>query len=145
MPRRVRSHIPADARSEPSLAPKHLTKQEFGRRLYRLMINKRWTQSELARKADMSRDNISRFVRGTSLPTPQSLEKLAKALGVNEEELFPNQIESAIDADNPSFEFKESPGMPGVAWIRVNRLVTIATALKIADLLSNDNAAIDRK
>lgn len=104
------------------------------------MIKKGWTQSELARKAELPRDSISVYIRGKSLPTPISAGKLAKALGVKPEEILPNHIESAIDEDSPAFELKQSPNTPGTAWLRVNRLVTMAVGLKIAELLANDNA-----
>lgn len=141
MPKTVRTHIGGDAPTERSLTPKHLTKQQFGKRLYRLMVDKGWTQSELARRADLPRDAISVYVRGKSLPTPQSLTKLAAALSVSEVQLLPNHAESAIDEDNPSFEMKASPNSPNVVWLRVNRLVTMQTAVQIAGLLNADKAA----
>lgn len=135
----VRTHMIGDS-SISKLAPAHLTKQDFGKRLYTLMLSKGWTQSELARQADLPRDSVSTYVRGKSLPTPVSLEKLAAALGVEPAELMPNHVESAIDSDMPALEMKVSPNQPGVAWLRVNRLVTTQTALKIMTLLEEDNA-----
>lgn len=135
----VRTHMIGDS-SISKLAPAHLTKQDFGKRLYTLMLSKGWTQSELARQADLPRDSVSTYVRGKSLPTPVSLEKLATALGVEPAELMPNHVESAIDNDMPALEMKVSPNQPGVAWLRVNRLVTTQTALKIMTLLEEDNA-----
>lgn len=46
MSRNPRAHIGAmnDTETDESLRPKHLTKQEFGRRLYRLMLAKGWTR-----------------------------------------------------------------------------------------------------
>lgn len=143
MARRVRTHVLTDAASDVALAPKHLTKQEFGKRSYNLMVRKGWHQSELARQSGLPRDSISVYVRGRSLPTPTSLTQLADALGVKPEELLPNHVESAIDADNPAMEFRVSPNAPGVAWLRVNRLVTTTTALKIMEML-NDDHAVDR-
>jgi len=140
MARKIRTHMLGDSPSDTTLVPKHLTKQQFGKRVYRLMLEKGWTQSELARQAGLPRDAISVYVRGRSLPTPVSLQALAKALDVNEAELLPNHVESAIDEDNPSFEMKASAGAPGVVWLRVNRLVTMATAIKIADMLEGDRA-----
>ena len=137
MPNRVRTHLPTDAAPD-VLVPKHLTKQEFGKRVYRLMLAKGWSQSELSRQADLPRDSISTYVRGKSLPTPQNLASLASALGVPEAELLPNHIESAIDHDNPAFEMRVSPGAPGMAWLRVNRAVSWGVAIKIADLLEHD-------
>lgn len=140
MPNRVRTHAVADNAATMALAPKHLTKQDFGRRLYKLMMGKRWNQSELARQSGLPRDSISTYIRGKSLPTPTNLQSLAEALGVPAEELLPNQIESAIDEDTPSLDIKVSPGSTNVAWLRVNRLVTVKTALKVAELLEADDA-----
>ncbi|CDZ55033.1 helix-turn-helix domain-containing protein [Neorhizobium galegae] len=137
MTNRVRSHIASDTPTL-NMAPSHLTKQEFGKRVYRLMIGKGWTQSELARQSGLPRDSISVYVRGKSLPTPQSLETLAKALDTTPEELLPNHVESAIDEDHPSLEMKVSPNAPNVAWLRINRLVTVGAALKIMEILNDD-------
>lgn len=143
MPRKVRTHIATDAPTDMPLAPKHLTKQEFGKRLYNLMLRKGWHQSELARRANLPRDSISVYVRGRSLPTPTNLAILADTLGVRPEELLPNHVESAIDADNPAIEFRVSPNAPSVAWLRINRLVSVRTALQIMELVENDDA-VDR-
>lgn len=118
---------------------KHLSKQEFGRRIYTLMNAQGWHQSELARKSGLTRDSISTYINGKVFPTPQKLAKLAKALEVPPESLLPNHLESAIDADMPSFEMRVSPNAPGTAWLRVNRLVSVKTAVRIADLLQEDD------
>ena len=140
MPNKVRTHLVGDSTTASALAPKHMTKQQFARRLYQLMLAKGWNQSELGRQADLPRDAISVYVRGKSLPTPQNLKSLADALGDTEAELLPNHIESAIDEDAPDFELRASPGASNVAWLRVNRLVTFTTGLKIAELLEADRA-----
>lgn len=140
MPSKVRTHITGDTLPDHVLAPTHLTKQQFGKRLYKLMLGKGWHQSELHRQSGLPRDSISTYIRGKSLPTPQSLQKLAEALGVKPEELLPNHTESAIDEDTPSFEMKVSPNAPNTAWLRVNRLVSMPSALKIADILAHDDA-----
>jgi transcriptional regulator with XRE-family HTH domain len=104
------------------------------------MLTKGWTQSELARQSGLPRDSISVYVRGKSLPTPSSLKTLAEALDVSPEELLPNHVEGAIDADTPSLEMRVSPNAPGVAWLRINRLVTTRVAVRIMDLLETDDA-----
>jgi transcriptional regulator with XRE-family HTH domain len=137
MAKRVRTHI-SDSQTDPDLRPKHLTKQEFGKRLYKLMIGKGWHQSELARRADVARDSVSTYIRGISLPEPGNLERLANALGVDPVDLLPNHIEAAIDNDVPSLEMKVSGSDPRVAWLRINRLVSTATCLKVVELLGGD-------
>jgi transcriptional regulator with XRE-family HTH domain len=128
----------ADSQTDPELRPKHLTKQEFGRRLYQLMNRKGWHQSELARKAGVARDSISTYIRGVSMPDPGNLQKLAEALGVSTDELLPNHVEAAIDNDVPAMEMKVSGTDPRMAWLRVNRLVSTTTCLKIVELLGAD-------
>lgn len=137
MVRNARTHI-TDDQTPAAPVPKHLTKQEFGNRLYSLMLGKGWNQSELAKRADMGRAAISTYIRGRSIPTPQSVERLAKALGVSSSYLLPNIVESAIDEDTPSFEMKVSTSALGTAWLRVNRAVSLTTAVKIAELLEAD-------
>ncbi len=138
MPNKVRTHMDADTMSDGKMMPKHLTKQEFARRIYNLMVGRGWTQSELARQADLPRDSVSVYMRAKSLPTPQSLQKLARALGVPAEELLPNHLEHAMDEENPAFDMKVSNANPSKAWVRVNRLVNFSTATKIAELLEAD-------
>jgi transcriptional regulator with XRE-family HTH domain len=135
-----RTHIP-DSLSAGSLAPKHLTKQEFAKRLYRLMLKRGWNQSELARRANLPRDSVSTYIRAKVMPTQQSAQRLAAALGVTPEDLMPNFVESAIEEDTPSLEMKVSVNAPNKAWLRVNRLVSLATAARVIDLIEAENAA----
>jgi transcriptional regulator with XRE-family HTH domain len=137
MANRVRTFV-GDSPTDPDLRPKHLSKQEFGRRLYRLMAAKGWHQSELARQAGIARDSVSTYIRGVSLPEPGNLKLLAQALGVEPDDLLPNHVEAAIDNDVPSLEMKVSSSDARIAWLRVNRLVTTTTAAKIVEILSAD-------
>lgn len=142
MARKVRTHLTDTSKApQQELLPKHLTKQEFGKRLYRMMLNKGWTQSELSRQAGLPRDSISVYVRGRSLPTPLNAEKLARAFGVSVRDILPNLVESAIDEDQPAFEMRASVNAPSVVWLRINRAVSLSTAVKVAELLQQDNVA----
>ena len=142
MTRSTRFHV--DELPDGHLMPKHLTKQQFGRRLYQLMLARGWNQSELARQAGLPRDSISTYVRGVALPTPKSLQALSKALDMLPAEVLPNAIEAAVDEDHPSFEMKVSPSAPSTAWLRVNRLVSLSTATKIAELIESDHVGAAR-
>lgn len=142
MPRKIRTHVVEEPSvAAPTLVPRHLTKQDFGRRLYKLMLERGWHQSELSRQSGLPRDSISVYVRGKSLPTPTSLQALAAAFGVPPTELLPNHIDSAIDEDNPTLEMKVSPSAPNVAWLRVNQLVSIKAAVKIVEILEAERAS----
>lgn len=136
MPRAVKTHLlEEDSAVEGDLVA--VTKQEFGRRLYQELVARGWNQSELARRADLPRDAISTYIRGRSVPTPQSLAKLAKALGKAPAELLPNHAVDAVKTDSsPSVEIKVSAADPNKAWLRIDRLVSFETAVKIAAILS---------
>ena len=124
-----------------ALAPKHLTKQEFGRRVYNLMLKKGWRQADLARALDLPPDSISSYIRGLKVPTALSLQKLAQALDIPAHELLPNQVEHAINEDFPSLEMRVSTSDPSRAWLRVNRWVSTSAAAKIVEILNDDHLA----
>lgn len=146
MARKSRTHIsasdtpPKGAWRLDAAPPRHLSKDEFGRRLYQLLINKGWRQSDLARASGVLRDSVSSYVRGRSLPSPQNLHKIAEALGVKPEDLLPNYLEGAIEDDEPSFEMKVSPGDPSTSWVRLNQRLPSDVAAQIAMLVHSHAA-----
>jgi transcriptional regulator with XRE-family HTH domain len=140
-----RQHIINDDNKAPgsSLAPKSISKDEFGRRVYTAMLAKGWTQAELGRQADLPRDSVSKYIRGVVLPEQGNLQKLAAALGMKTEELLPNIIERSIRDDIPSLELKVSSADSTRSWLKVNRLVTTTTAVKVIELLNADKVLDD--
>lgn len=119
--------------------PLHPGKEAFARKVYQLMMKKGWRQSELARQSDLPRDAISVYIRAQSLPTPQNLKKLAKALGVEPDELLPAAL--LVDRDRvPVFEIKGTDRANFVI-LRVNQEVPLAVALKIAEMLNAETSA----
>jgi len=61
----------------------------FRDRLVARMIEMKITGAELARKAKLSKDAISTYTTMRSLPTPVTLERLAKVLGCKPADLVP--------------------------------------------------------
>lgn len=110
------------------------------------MIDKGWRQADLARHAGLPRNAVSVYLRGASLPNPESTKALAKAFDMDPGLLLPNYTESAIDRDNPQIEFRVSPADPKLAWLRLNRMVSTSLAIKIMGLLEAEDAqATDRE
>ena len=124
-------------------APKELTKQEFARKLYHLIMDKGWNQSELARRSGVGRDAVSTYIRARSYPEPKTLLKLSKALGVKPEELLPNQMASAVERDEPALSIQESAGHPDKCWMKLNRLVTSDQALRIMQVVHETDKNAD--
>jgi transcriptional regulator with XRE-family HTH domain len=146
MARIQKLHIQSDVPGNPVTAdaPRHLSKQEFGRRLNKLMSAKGMHHAELARRADLPRNNISTYINGRSYPTEQSLAKLAKALRVTPDELLPNRAEMAIRGEAmPDLSMKSSVADPSKAWLVVNRLVSTRLAAEIMVLLEKERLSED--
>ena len=138
MVRKVRAVMPP-VDTTPQLTPRALTRQEFGRRVATLLLDKGWNQSDLARAADLGRDSISTYVNGKTFPTPKALKAIAEALGVTKEELLPNYTMSALDDEHPAVELKQASGHPGKAWLRINRAMSFTTAAKIIELINKED------
>lgn len=143
MARSTRTHLPPSKTVKSPLIPKHLAKDEFARRLYKLMVDRGWRQADLARHAALPRNAISVYLRGASLPNPESLKALAKALEMDPSVLLPNYTESAIERDNPEIDFRVSPADPKKAWLRINRLMPTSLAVKILALIEAADEASD--
>lgn len=113
----------------PQGAPPEAVKTEFARRVQAAMVNKGWNQSELARRASLhmpdkkfGRDNVSNYIRGTSMPGPTHLNALARALGM-----------PSADDKAPPLDVKDLTD--GRAWLRVNQAVDWQVAMQIVALL----------
>ena len=142
MTREQKTHVTVVGDRVDDETPKHLSKQEFARRLYAKMLSKRLIQADLARMTGLSRNNISTYMRGQCYPTQSSLELLAQALECSTDELLPNLREAAIRGEAmPDMSLKASVADPGRSWLTVNRLVTTSVALKIMTMLDEDRAA----
>jgi transcriptional regulator with XRE-family HTH domain len=121
---------------EVDLSNKMIRKQEFGRRLYDQLLKQRLNQSDLARKSGLGRDSISQYVRGRSVPTPQNLEKMAEALGIEPDDLFPNYAAQAIAIEDPTFQLRAVDGDSSQMWLTINQRVSTATAMAVMAALN---------
>jgi len=127
---------------EPAFSPEDV-RAEFARRLSAYLDERGWNQSELSRRAserlqdgEVSRDNISSYVRGKSLPGPRFLGAICRALGVKAEDLIPKRMTRQVDSRNAKVEFRAVGD--GKAWLRVNQAVSWDTGTKILQLLQDE-------
>lgn len=137
-----------------SPAQQESAKAEFARRLQRMMSEAGLNQTELARLAtkhmpvdkrtgkpkELSRDNVSNYVRGLVLPRPDNLRALCSALDCQPNELIPPRgVPTAADNNAPPLEFRAIDG--GRVWLRINQTVTYETAMKIVALLNSEGSS----
>ncbi len=130
----------------PMGAPSDVVHVDFASRLQKLITEKGWNQSELARRASdhmpegqkMGRDNVSGYIRGTTLPGPIKLAAIAKALGVQPEDILPQRgVPNAGSKTLPALDMRDLGD--GNVWMRVNQAVTRAIGLKIMNLLLGED------
>lgn len=121
---------------------RELLKAEFANRLGRLLNEKGWNQSDLARAASLHlpkgeefrRDNIHVYLNGTAVPRPKQLNAIAAALGVAPEDLLPGVAHSTVDMP---VAMRAIPDKPGFAWLSVDKEVTMRTAIAVLAMLED--------
>ena len=118
------------------LSVRVIRKQEFAKRLYKIIVARNLTQSEVARLAEIGRDSISQYVRGMSIPKPRTLVKIAEALKVEPEELFPNYQAASVEEELPEQNFKGVTGDPEHMWVRLNIKLPKAKALEVMRIIN---------
>ena len=127
-------------------------RNEFARRLEARRIDKGWNQSELARRATdflpkamkgqkqghkIGRDQISHYSRGISMPRPEYMLAIAKALGCEPKELVPAAGVPSTVSNPPSLSLADI-GADRV-FLRINRAVSSTTAMRIVGLLAKED------
>jgi transcriptional regulator with XRE-family HTH domain len=119
-------------------------KAAFGKQLQALHLERGWSQSELARRAGLSRDKISTYVRGECLPRQLQLRALAKALEVSPDELLPGSRRLA-NGNGPEINVRLTGQGAQSVWLQVNQVVSLSAANKILAILEAEaqSAATD--
>ena len=114
--------------------------------------------SEIALRSGLKRDNIWRYMNGTSFPTMDNLEKLARGLRVEASDLVPCLFDGTYDKDaimtrkprgktnattitTAPLAVYQSETDPTKAHLLVDMLVPWATAAEIMRLLKESEAA----
>lgn len=124
----------------PENAPREVVGVEFARRLQKAMDEKGWNQSELARAATtqmvngrITRDQVSKWINGHSLPGSARLDAVAKAVGMTKDDLLPTRGISPAQGKMPPMDLRDLGD--GQVWLRINQAVSWETSIKIMELL----------
>ena len=119
----------------------------LAQRLHLLIRKKGWTQSELARRAGLKRDVISKTISCHSFPTFDSATAMARALGVRLTDLTSAYEEGQAARDVGQREMSVGvalgvthlPSKPGRVWLSINREVSERCSLEIQRLVYEDD------
>lgn len=124
----VKGDVPVDA-----------ARAEFARRLQKALVEKGWTQSELARKAEVvygkrfGRDSISQYIRGETFPSPAKLGALAKVLGTTPQQLLPTKGIRGVHTAMQEMEVRSLGD--GTTWFSINQALPQDVALRLMSVL----------
>jgi len=80
-------------------------KSKFGKRVKELRKSKGYTQEQIAELIGIEPPNISKLEKGIHFPLPENIEKLAKALNSNIQDLF--DFEHFEDKNNLKIKLQE--------------------------------------
>ncbi len=133
--------------------------ETFAHRLHHALLDKGWSQSDLARKvwggetridsrgyeAVVGRDRISQYCRGKAMPAPATLKKIAQELDVTTEYLAPNLTASAIEREVSALKIEMAPGHRNRCLLRINRLVPLSIAVQVAKLIEEAEEADEKE
>jgi transcriptional regulator with XRE-family HTH domain len=127
--------------------PADRVRAAFAKRLEKECADRNWNQSDLGREAskhlpngeELSRDNISNYFRARALPKPGFLLAIAKAFNMRPEDLLPERgLPPPRGAGvAPLTDVSDVGG--GRAFLRVNKAVKWSTAVKILEILREDD------
>ena len=114
-------------------------KKEFSTKIYSLMMANNLSQSDLARSAGVGRDSISQYVRGRSLPSPKTAAKIAKALKVDIQELYPASKHYEDPQTGKGFSITHLEDDPKMARVVINidKKIPLATAQEMFALYTS--------
>lgn len=118
-----------------------MTKQEFGRRLRSLILEKGWNQSEFARRASafldkgVGRDSVSQYVNDRSFPGAAHLYAMARALDKDPADLLPGADRTPAPGAGAALEIRAVPGTPERVHVRIDQEVAADKAMRIWQIL----------
>lgn len=122
-----------------SLQARRAKLRATAQRLQQLMERRGWIQADLARHSGLKKDVVSKTLTGRSFPTKASLDAMARALGVPITDLSDVYVETDVVKDDAVMSMHVPQGRAGVAWLTINKLVRTETAVRVMQLVADDD------
>lgn len=125
-----------------------MEREALSRTITELMARQGISQSDLARAiwgttvdprgrdVARNRDRISNYVRGTQMPEPSTLKKIADVLGVEPTDLVPSLAVKGAAHATPDINMTVVAGRPDMALLTVNKMLPLGVAVKVLALLA---------
>ena len=116
------------------LQPNSIRTHQFGQLLRAAMRNKGIKQIQLAAITEIKRDSISGYVTGRVMPSTERLERIAKALDVQPDDLCPDYKEKAAGKIPVFFTQQAANGKD--IWVTINRAIPIKLFAELVELMA---------
>lgn len=116
-------------------------RDEFAARLRARLKDRNMNQTDLAKRIGMSKDAVSTYARGRSLPSGPKLEEIAAALETTPGELMPHVHEPIMEgAGDPSLRAHNDG--TATMWMAVR--LPLDVAVQVLNII-NENRITDAK
>jgi transcriptional regulator with XRE-family HTH domain len=121
--------------------PRDLRAKALGERIKMRMEQLGINQSELARRAQTNRHNVSTWVNGKFVPRRKALKKVAEALECEVTDLYPSlqKLKKPAPKNVRRFEFTLKEGGTE-AFVHLQDILPFEAALEIANVIARVNA-----
>ena len=113
----------------------HVKAKAVGERLRVLILERGWNQSELARKSGMRPSNVSNYLRGSNVPNPRQLAKLAEALGTTPADILNFGGEASPAPGSRAVSLTPVDQREGHMRLQVDQVVPAELATQVIGLL----------
>jgi transcriptional regulator with XRE-family HTH domain len=126
--------------------------RDFSRHLHALMAERGWNQSELARRAfgtvvkdgrevPQKRDRVSEWVNAIAFPSEENMKAMAKAFGIEVEQLAPNIGRAPVDRGTARLAIAQRED--GRWHVQIDDVFTTEQLEQLQKLLREFRAATD--
>lgn len=114
--------------------------EHMARIINKRMLELNLTQADVCRRSGIGRDSMSRYAAGETIPGPLLLDRLARALEIQPQDLDPGVspdrlLQRAEPQTETPPEFRQDPADAARWWVRMNQSVPAEVALGIMQLL----------
>jgi len=129
--------------------------ESFGVRLHHELMKRGWSQSDFARalwpgetitdsrgySAPRGRDRVSSWLADKSMPSPPQLRRICEVLQWDIDEVSPGTNLSRTERATPAMSLEMLSGAPDRVLLKINKLVSLKTAVAIAKLIEEEEGA----
>lgn len=127
-------------------------RREFARRLASALIERGWSQTELASRASelmppgqkLEKYSVSVYVSGKSFPEPMRLDAICRALGVPPSSLVPG-YEGIGRLSGGARSLEVSDAGDGMMWLIVHKRLPLSVVLDVLKLINEAETAASDK